>query len=121
MDTFGHHLHGHKKGYRIAHNVLILTALPENHCFVMMAFATCCIQAMVHGARMGWNPSEDDDSGTPWATGLFQCLNPNAQNVFDFDYLCTSCACPCAQFYFNWLKILEGAPVSFPCVIFLIL
>ncbi len=69
---------------------------------------------------MGWNPFEDDDSGTPWETGMFQCLNPNAQNVFDFDHLCTSCACPCAQFYFNWLKILEGAPVAFR-VLFLIL
>ena len=39
-------------------------------------------------------------------------LPVDATSVFDWGYVCTSCACPCLQFYFNWLKILEGAPVS---------
>ena len=67
----------------------------------------------VHGAHMG-NMDEGgacDLKGDGWSTGLCEFMNPDATSLFDWGYVCTSCACPCLQFYLNWLIILKGAPV----------
>lgn len=71
----------------------------------------------VHGAHMGTRDDDDEDSGScdlkgdGWSTALCECMSPDAKSIFDWGYVCTSCACPCLQFYFNWLSILKGAPV----------
>ena len=73
----------------------------------------------VHGAHMG---DEGDIAaggacglkGDGWSTGLCEFMSPEAKSLFDWGYVCTSCACPCLQFYLNWLSILKGAPVLRP-------
>jgi hypothetical protein len=50
-------------------------------------------------------------AGHGWSTGLFEFMSPEAKEITDWGYVCTSCVCPCVQFYYNWLHILNGAPV----------
>lgn len=73
---------------------------------------------IVHGSHLGMHVDDDDVQGwwcdlkaDGWSTALCECMSPDAKSIFDWGYVCTSCACPCMQFYFNWLGILKGAPV----------
>ena len=76
-----------------------------------------CSTLTVHGTHMGMHDEEDhrhhffDLKADGWSTALCECMSPDATSIFDWGYVCTSCACPCLQFYFNWLSILKGAPV----------
>ena len=72
----------------------------------------------VHGTHLGMHVDDDHGHGgfcdlkaEGWSTALCECMSPDATSIFDWGYVCTSCACPCLQFYFNWLSILKGAPV----------
>jgi hypothetical protein len=72
----------------------------------------------VHGTHLGMHVDDEHGHGgfcdlkaDGWSTALCECMSPDAKSIFDWGYVCTSCACPCLQFYFNWLSILKGAPV----------
>jgi len=56
-------------------------------------------------------------AGHGWSTGLFEFMSPEAKEITDWGYVCTSCVCPCVQFYYNWLHILNGAPVWSICCV----